>query len=300
MHTLVCVIGQTREEDLTWDRFNKFILQDNTDLCLCIDKNDVRGVMKQNAKYIFEYDETYQDFTDGFDMMKDYENGTDEWKKLTQIPNNWIQPLGDISKGTGGLLLFYRWFLWKNLKENNLLDKYDRFVLTRSDYIHTHKLPEDNESILIPAFEFHGGVTDRFAIIPQKYIEEFLRIGTYIVTKPGIIADIFNNSKWPMSERMGKQWGWNLETYIFILLHVTELWQHVKFFAPTMFTAMVCKSERFKNIFNEKYNCYLRYQTEYAHLSDTPGQIFNSKNINFYFLEDDMFIGKLLPEDASP
>ncbi len=294
MRTLVCVIGQTREEDLVWERFNKFILKDTTDLCLCIDKSDTSGVMKQHAKYIFEYNETYQDFTSGFDMMKDYENGSDAWKQLVAIDNNWIQPLGDISKGTGGLLLFYRWFLWKNLYENNLIDKYDRFVLTRSDYMHTHELPEDNESILIPAFEFHGGVTDRFAIIPRKYIEDFLRIGTYIVKEPQTLATIFGNSNWPLLKPLGRSWGWNLETYIFILLHVTELWDHVKFFAPTMFTAMASKSKRFKNIFNEKYECYLRYQTEYAHLSDTPGQIFDSKDINFYYVEDDMFIGKLL------
>ena len=180
------------------------------------------------------------------------------------------------------------------LKENNLIDKYDRFVLTRSDYLHTHEIPVDNESILIPAFEFHGGVTDRFAIIPQKFLEKFLRIGTYIVKEPGTVAHIFNNNNWPLGTRIGKHWGWNLETYIFIFLNITGLWESVKFFAPTMFTVMTKKNDRFKNEFNEEYNCYLRYQTEFRYLSDTPGKIFDSKKIDFFYLEDDMFIGKLI------
>ena len=293
MRTLVCVIGQPREQELIWDNFKKFILKDDTDLCLCIDKSDNGGIMKQNAKYLFEYDETYGDITGGFELMKEYENGSDDWKHLESIPNNWIQPLGDISKCTGGLLLFYRWFLWKNLKEHDLLDKYDRFVVTRSDYMHTHELPVDGESILIPSFEFHGGVTDRLAIIPKKFVENFLRIGTLIVQEPALLLDIFRRGEWPLGKRLGRGWGWNLETYILIALHLTKQWDSIKFFGPTMFTVMSDKNPKYKSVFNEPYQCYLRYQTEYNNLTETPGIIFSSKDIDLWYLEEDMFIGKL-------
>jgi len=297
MRTLVCVIGQPREEDLVWDNFKKFILKGEADLCLCIDKSDNAGIMKKNAKYLFEYDETHGDITDGFELMKEFENGSDNWKELEKIPNNWIQPLGDISKCTGGLLLFYRWFLWKNLREHDLLDKYDRFVVTRSDYMHTHELPVDNESILIPAFEFHGGVTDRLSVIPKKFIEEFLRIGVLIVKHPDKLWEIYKNGSWPLRvfKRGGEWWGWNLETYIFIALKLTGQWGRIKFFGPTMFTVMSKKNPKYSSIFNETHQCYLRYATEYNNLTKTPGSIFDSTDIDFAYMENDMFVGRLHP-----
>ena len=35
--TLVCILGQTRAQDITWTNFNKYVLKSlNADLALCV------------------------------------------------------------------------------------------------------------------------------------------------------------------------------------------------------------------------------------------------------------------------
>ena len=60
--TLVCILGQTRAQDITWSNFNNFLLKSlNADLALCVaEKKTSNNQMYKNAKYIWKYkDLTY-------------------------------------------------------------------------------------------------------------------------------------------------------------------------------------------------------------------------------------------------
>ena len=69
--------------------------------------------------------------------------------------------------GGSSILLFYRWLLLKKLIENNLIKKYNRFIITRSDFLWPIKHPPlnqmDEKYIWIPDGESFGGITDRCA-----------------------------------------------------------------------------------------------------------------------------------------
>tara|TARA_B100000674_G_scaffold197521_1_gene161116 strand:+ start:527 stop:769 length:243 start_codon:yes stop_codon:yes gene_type:complete len=51
--TLICILGQTRAQDITWDSFNKYLLKSlDADLALCIaEKKNKNNHMYKNAKY---------------------------------------------------------------------------------------------------------------------------------------------------------------------------------------------------------------------------------------------------------
>ena len=182
--TLVCVIGETRAQDLTWNNFNKYLLKSlNADLALCVaEKNIKNNKMYNKAKYIWKYKDS-KDYTNHFDhaqktlLKKRKIKKKPNWKKMLKVKDFWLARVKGSSKirsGTGGLLIYNRWFLLQNLIELNLLKKYDRFIITRSDFywcLHHPKLDNLNSKyIWIPNGEKYGGYTDRHAVLSKENV----------------------------------------------------------------------------------------------------------------------------------
>jgi hypothetical protein len=180
--TLVCVFAQTREHELTWSNFKKNVLDAlNADLAVCIavpEGYDYSNPFWQHAKYKWTTPE-YDNWMDAFQRIIDidYPNIDNSWKKALSINGNWISPLNGDPAG-GAIQIFFRWFLWYSLREDNVIDKYDRIVFTRSDYMFVCPHPPmdllDPKNIWIPNGEFYGGVTDRHAVLSKSNAEGYL------------------------------------------------------------------------------------------------------------------------------
>jgi len=88
---------------------------------------------------------------------------------------------------SSGILLFFRWFLLKNLIDNDLINKYDRFIITRSDYIYQLPHPKvelmNENRIWIPNCEYYGGYTDRHVVLSKNNIESYLNIFNNMVLR---------------------------------------------------------------------------------------------------------------------
>jgi hypothetical protein len=299
MKTLLCITGMVADPNLVWPNLKKHVVDIlDADVCMATAKGHVPEEL--DLKYTFEYDEKYGDLHEAYDFMREYENGK-EWRDLKVIGDNWIRPLGDIAEGTGGFTLFYKWFLWKNLSERNLIDEYDQFIITRGDYLHVADIIKPlKDTILIPGYEFHGGVCDRFAIVPRKYITGFLRIATSIVLAPEQLLDYYNSyNRWPLK---GILKGWNGETFTYSMLLSSHLWEHISFYKPTMFTAMEkTPPARFGHtIYCDTNKCYLRYRNEYRHVmkninDNTCNFIYPVSNIDWRYLdpETEAFVGQI-------
>lgn len=169
--TLVCVLGQIRAADRTWAPFKKYVLDElDADLALCIHTTatpEVRTPFHDHAKYIFECREDSPCWAKRFDEMNP------AWRSLADIPGDWIGPTQD-RKGSGGILLYLRWFLYQNLPTG----KYDQIIVTRSDFLWRGPHPKlDMDHIWIPNAEFHGGVCDRHCVIPARFAEAVLTAG---------------------------------------------------------------------------------------------------------------------------
>lgn len=283
-------MAQTRAHQLTFDSFKKNLLdQVNGDLCLCIgvDKNyDYDNPFYKLAKYKFIHDETIE-FSIAVDHASDIilkENPTNEkqlhWRQFFLIKDQFLGGLKDKNEhpGSAGILIFFRWFLLSKLKENNLINEYDRFIITRSDYI--YKLPHpkmelmDPNNIWIPNHQHWGGYTDRHAVLSKNNIEQYLNLLNNMVTQS---HKYFNT----MNAIECKRNVWNLESFIKFHLFMTDSIKYVKEYPYIMYTVRDkdTKTRWSEGVFNEELGYFLKYQGEYD-IANHYKKLYESSNIN--------------------
>jgi len=281
MKTLVCIIGQIRIPNLTWDRFKKYVLDElGADLALCLHdggQTDRDNPYHKNAKYFFEYKNIGC-------WAKSYDAMNPGWRDLVTIPGDWI---GDIKepierKGTGGVLTFLRWWLYQNLEK---IEKYDRVIVTRSDWFWTAPHPTlDNDHIWLPNAEFHGGLCDRHLVIPSKYLKEALTFGqmeNHIATG--------NNMIQLLNQRLREGWGhfmYNEETFMFVRYMERGLLPHVGFFPLTMFLASDTVG-----VDHPQFNIKIRYPDELESSRETVTWPFRLEHR--YISRHGMFCGRV-------
>jgi hypothetical protein len=273
MKTLVCIIPQVRTPKQTWDGFKKNVLDAlDADLCLCVGvkKQDVNEYF-ENAKYVFTRNEPKEDWSEFYDEM------SSEWRHFAHIPEGWLGPAQKPHphKYTGGIMLFYRWWLLQNLKEHGLLEKYDQIIVTRSDYYWVKPHPRlDNDRVWFPNGEFHGGLCDRHIVVPSKYASDFLGIGGTIAKDQYEPMITFYNSR--VSRGFGQQWMYNIESYLYF--RYTSLFHLIGFFPQKMYLI----TEDMKP----------KYPPEFEDTQTDEPLIIWPWSINHYHLRHDMFSGK--------
>ena len=252
--TLVCIIAQTRSHEVTWDNFKKNVLDElNADLALCIGINkdyNYQNPFWKNAKYKWSNDEIGDDYAPAFDYAQKKILGNAEndvnWRLLLDIKDFWLGGIKGYTSiesnkskpnlnwtkervGSSSILMYYRWLLLQNLKENNLIDKYDKFIITRSDFFWPIKHPPieifDDENIWIPDGEGYGGFTDRYVILSNKYVEKYLSILNPIVTEPKKLFNLMKHKN-----------NWNLERYIKLYFELYDLKKKIRLFPYVMYT----------------------------------------------------------------
>ncbi len=273
--TLVCILGQTRAHDITWKNFNHFVLKSlNADLALCVaEKKNKNNPMYKNSKYVWKYNDM-EDYSPHFDnaqiklIKKKNIQKKPNWRKLIKIKHFWLARIKGTSKirnnkgvysgGTGALLIYNRWFLLQKLIEQNLINKYDRFIITRSDFIwntHHPRLENLNHNyIWIPDGEKYGGYTDRHAILSKKNVIDYLNLLEPILLQPEKLYYLMKSRK-----------NWNLERYIKLHLKLKGYEKKVRLFPYLMFSV---RNSKIKTTFRPgeysyKHDYYIKYFKEY-------------------------------------
>jgi hypothetical protein len=168
--TLVCIIGQTRAHELTWENFKSNVLDElGADLALCIgfDANyDTNNPFWQNAKYGWLVLEC-PDFTAEVDRISLSLGIVPRWGQLCAVPTHdgFFGGAGGLP-GAGALNMIFRWHLREGICREHLLDKYDQFIITRSDFIYTVPHPKlEVGGLWVPDGEDYAGITDRHLVV---------------------------------------------------------------------------------------------------------------------------------------
>jgi hypothetical protein len=230
--TLVIILSETRASELTFDNFKKNVIDElNADLCVCIGVKpdyDYNNPFYQLAKYKFTFDEP-EDFGDAFEYAYQtilqqnkillhsngeaplHSNGEAplHWREFLKIKDQFMGGIKDDANqhpGSAGILIFFRWFLLYKLKETNLIHTYERFVITRSDFI--YQLPHlkmeylNKEKIWIPNGEQYGGFTDRHVILSTSNIEKYLNIlNNFVLHSNEYFAKMSLHNTWNLEQR---------------------------------------------------------------------------------------------------
>ena len=288
--TLVIILSETRASELTFEGFKENVLNRlNADLCVCIGVKpdyDYNNPFYQSAKHRFLYNEP-EDFGDAFDYAYDiisqnkpeYECVTDanghvthktplHWREFLKVKDQFLGGIKDPHNqhpGSAGILIFFRWFLLKNLIENNLINQYERFVITRSDFIYQLPHPKvecmNENCIWIPDGEHYGGYTDRHVVLSKNNIEQYLNILNNFVLR----SNEYFRKMMPYSSEIRHK-GMNLEKLIKFHLEQNNVLHLVKEFPYIMYSVRNTggPTRWSGGTFSNNLGFYIKYKTEYG------------------------------------
>ena len=218
-----------------------------------------------NANYRWIYNDSSKDYGDAFDYVSQLEGGDSNWRQLLEIRDQWLGGVVDKNLqqlGSAGILIFYRWFLLKNIIDNNLLNKYDRFIITRSDYIylsdHAPIYLLHPDFIWMPEGENYGGFSDRHIVVSPKKLINSLNLMDDIIHRPYEL-------KTNMSLIRKEVGSWNLEKAIYFHFMRNNLIKDVRIFPRTMFAGKDVNTSTSwgKGIYKKELGYYIKYQGEY-------------------------------------
>jgi len=196
------------------------------------------------------------------------------WREFLKIKNQFLGGIKDVNNehpGSAGILIFFRWFLLKNLIDNDLIKEYDRFIITRSDYIYQLPHPKvecmNTMNIWIPDSEHYGGYTDRHVILSKTNIESYLNILNNFVLK---------SNEYIM--KMKNYTEWNLERLIFFHLNENNVLNIVKEFPYVMYSVRnINGTTRWSpGNYSHELGYYIKYPTEYEKSSHYKKDFENS------------------------
>lgn len=172
MKTLLIIPSETRGLDSTYASLKKHILNMSTsiDIGLFISKESDLSLIP-NYTYHYSLPE-YKDHRQGLihELTCLGIDIPDSLMNKKTIDNYHISTI---------IHIYYRLFILRMLKEHELIDKYDFFIINRSDLMHTQDIDISSlnqNKVYLPDGEYWGGLPDRFAIIPKKHIEHWLNI----------------------------------------------------------------------------------------------------------------------------
>jgi hypothetical protein len=183
------------------------------------------------------------------------------WREFLKVKKQFLGGIKDSDNqhpGSAGILIFFRWFLLKNLIDNDLINKYDRFVITRSDFIYQLPHPKVefmNENCMwIPDCEHYRGYTDRHVILCKNNIESYLNI---------LNNFILRSNEYFM--KMKEHNNWNLEQLIKFHLEQNNVLHLVKEFPYVMYSVRnINGTTRWRQgNYSHELGYYIKYHSEY-------------------------------------
>lgn len=295
--TLVIMMGTVRGGEVAWSSMYRQLLEPNSaDLALLVPKDAPRASsLFHRAKYVWEHDE----YLDWGIAIEKYIVGSNEtqWRQMV-VPRNCLSnnTMKSISSGlfggvkehtkckclevqlksvpaknhscykerhgSGAIIFLLRVLVQEKIKQLGLIEKYDRFVLTRSDHYYgcIHNLHDlDNNFMWIPNGEDYYGITDRYLICNSSHILKALNILPPVVLNP--------QKYWQIAGHI------NPEGLIKRRWVEEGLWESVRRFPRNMFTCASWNDTSrwliadFSRMVSE--GVYLKYVDEYRRTKDT-------------------------------
>lgn len=212
-------------------------------------KNQVYGIKKsRNDNFIYQSN------------VDTYKKGL-HWREFLKIKDQILGGIKDVRNqhpGSAAILIFFRWFLLKNLIESDLINKYDRFIITRSDFIYQLPHPKvecmNESNIWIPDSEHYYGFTDRHVVISSKHITAYLNILNNFVYRSN---DFFI--------KMKDKVNWNLEQLIKFNLEENKVIHLVKEFPYVMYSVRnINGTTRWSTgVYSRTLKYFIKYPSEY-------------------------------------
>ena len=186
--TLVIITGSVRGSDIAHRSLERHLLEPYcADLLLCTGKSkDHSPYLYKLATYLEEYPQA-DDWRMVADTVSKELFGHTRWRNYSQkLAGSSLTGIYDsqnrwTGRGSGLLILASRYYAWKWLERSGLLDHYNYFVISRSDYYYLADHPSlsallsENNHIAVPFIhEDYWGICDRHAVVDRVGLEAYL------------------------------------------------------------------------------------------------------------------------------
>ena len=266
---LVCVTCSTRGHEVSFPSFKRHVLDElNGDLALAlaIDEGyNVGNPFWQQAQYRWTAPD-YSDYGDAFDLaqralLAGRDAPAPDWRSILRIKGIWLGGIQspDPQPSASAVLPFCRWLLLQGLQRDNLLDRYDRFVITRSDFVWCCPHPPlsvlDHRAIWIPDGEDHDGLADRHVVVSRADVVNCLNLMDAIVGQPD-----------ELYEEMKHHADWNNEQVWMHHLRRKGLLPKVRRFPYVMFLARYRRDDSptwSRGRYDASLGHFVKYESEF-------------------------------------
>jgi hypothetical protein len=245
-NVLVCVIAKTRAHDLTFPSFKRHVLDElNGDLALALTidgKYDYGNPFWQHAKYRWTAPD-FNDYGEGFDLAQQWlcqrrNIRAPNWRSLLRLKGIWAGRIQSSvpHPSASAILPFCRWLLLRGLLRDEVLDRYDRFVISRSDFMWLCPHPPlsilDPRYIWVPDGEHWGGLNDRHMVVSRRDLVNSLNGIEDILLYPD-----------QLFEEMKHKAEWNDEQFLAHHFRRKGLLPRTQVFPYVMYTARSVRDE---------------------------------------------------------
>lgn len=262
---LVVVLCETRAWKLTAASFlDHVVAATGADLALCVGSQDrdPDNPFYERADYVWRYPDP-ADWGDAFEEVA----GNRDWEVLLDLHDHFlggiVHPVTGRRGASGAIVLFFREFLRQCLRDQGLLDAYDWFIITRSDFRWPSPHPDcallDPNRLYVLDGEGYGGVSDRHTVIPQSLMPTYLEI-----------VDPLFHSPEQLHRDLSEAWvrdGWesiNPEVFLAFRMRALGLWERVVRipYVPYSVREADGSSSWSLGVFDEDEGCHVKYPSE--------------------------------------
>ena len=270
---LVCLLASTRAHQLTFPSFKRHVLDElNADLALAltIDENyDYTNRLWQHARYRWTAP-VYSDYGDAYDLAQQwlcqqYNIPAPDWRQMLRIEGIWQGGIfsADPQPSASSILPFCRWLLLNGLQQDAILDRYDRFIITRSDFVWLCPHPPlsilDRHGIWLPDGEDHGGLNDRHLVASRADVVNCLNMLEDILLHPVQLYEEMKHHPAPPNLK-------NDELFLAYHFKRKGLLDKVKRFPYVMYTARPANDESptwQRGRYEPAVHHYVKYEQEF-------------------------------------
>jgi hypothetical protein len=285
---LVCLLGATRAHELTFPSFKRRVLDElSGDLAMALTIDETYAYANpfwQHAKYRWTGPD-FSDYGEGFDQVQrwlcqQHKVPAPDWRSMLRLNGNWQGRIASQNPqfGNGAIEIFVRWLLLHGLQQDNILDRYDRFVITRSDFVWLAPHPPlsvlDKDAIWIPDGEKYSGLNTRHLVASRADVADCLNLIEDIVLRP---TRLYEEMKYlPVDSR----YGWNMEQFLQHHLCRKERLRKVKLFPCVMYLARSVRDDGSKTWSRGRYEPavghFVKYEEEF-HAASTCAKIIHGR-----------------------
>ena len=176
--------------------------------------------------------------------------------------------------------VFFLWFLQFNLEKYDLMNQYDRFIITRSDFKYELPIPKmdllDEKSIWIPNGEDYSGLCDRFVVLSKYNIKNSINILENFYIKSNLYFNIISKKQINSI---------NMELIFKINLEENKVINNVKRFPYVMYCVRNINgiSRWSQGIFSQELGYFIKYNTEYEQALNYKKELEKYENINNFY-----------------